>query len=184
MKIVSSEVKRLTRLVQGMLSLSKLEAGETRIQPTDFDFRKLVLDIVISQEQRIESKKLEIIGLDTLESYTLYADRDLIYQAVYNLCDNALKFTNEGGTIAFSVIREGNMLTFRIKNTGLGIPEKDLALVFDRFYKGDKARSQVKDSTGLGLYLVKTIVKIHSGNVFVSSKENEYTEFGISLPIG
>ncbi len=183
LKIVSSEVKRLTRLVQGMLSLSKLEAGETRIQPTDFDFRKLVLDIVISKEQQIESRSLNIVGLDTLESYTLYADRDLIYQVIYNLCDNALKFTNEGGTITFSAVRKGNLLDFRIRNTGKGIPEKDLAFVFDRFYKGDKARSQVKDSTGLGLYLVKTIVKIHSGNVFVSSKENEYTEFGISLPM-
>lgn len=183
LKIVSSEVKRLSRLVQGMLSLSKLEAGETKIKPTDFDFSKLVLDVVISQEQRIESRKLNIVGLDTLESYHIYADRDLLHQVVYNLCDNAVKFTDEGGTITFSVVRTGNMLDFRIRNTGAGIPEKDLALVFDRFYKGDKARSQVKDSTGLGLYLVKTIVKIHSGKVFVSSKENVYTEFGISLPI-
>ena len=182
LKIVSNEVKRLTRLVQTMLSLSKLEAGEIKIQPTDFDFRKLVLEIVISQEQRIESRKLNIVGLDTLESYNLYADRDLIYQAVYNLCDNAIKFTNEGGTISFSAIREGNMLNFKIRNTGIGIPEKDLSFVFDRFYKGDKSRSQVKDSTGLGLYIVKTIVKIHHGAVFVSSKENEYTEFGVSLP--
>ncbi len=183
LKIVSSEIKRLSRLVQGMLSLSKLEARETKIKPTDFDFSKLLLDIVISQEQRIENKNLNIIGLDEIDSYNLYADRDLIYQAVFNLCDNAIKFTNDGGDITFKLTRTGNMLEFTIKNSGVGIKEKDLPFVFERFYKGDKARSEVKDSTGLGLYLVKTIIKIHGGNVFVGSVEDEYTLFGFSLPL-
>ncbi len=183
LQLVSQEVKRLSRLVQSMLSLSKLEAGETKPNPTDFDFSNMVLDVVISQEQRIEARKLNITGLDTMEGYRLYADRDLLHQVVYNLCDNAVKFTDEGGTVHFSLERVGNMLDFRIRNTGKGISEQDLPFVFDRFYKGDRARSQVKDSTGLGLYLVKTIVKIHGGRVFVSSKENEFTEFGILLPI-
>ncbi len=183
LKIVSAEIKRLSRLVQGMLSLSKLEARETKINPASFDFSKLLLDIVISQEKRIESKNLNIIGLDEIESYTLYADRDLIYQAVFNLCDNAIKFTNENGNITFKLKRMGNMLQFSITNSGEGINEKDLPFIFERFYKGDKARSQVKDSTGLGLYLVKTIIKIHGGKVFVQSEEGKYTQFGFSLPL-
>ena len=183
LKIVSDEVKRLSRLVQGMLSLSKLEAGEIKLKLSDFNFRDLILDVVLNQEQRIESKSLSVIGLDKIGSVMIYADRDLLHQVVYNLCDNAVKFTNEGGTLEFSLIADDSTLEFRLKNTGNGIPEKDLPLIFERFYKGDRSRSANKDSTGLGLYLVKTIIKIHGGKVFVRSTENVFTEFGIILPL-
>ncbi len=182
LKIVSAEIKRLSRLVQSMLCLSKLEAKETKIEPTDFDFSKLLFDILISQEQRIEEKNLNITGLEDIDGLMVKADRDLIYQAVFNLCDNAIKFTNNDGTIDFKVIKTEKALEFTVKNSGIGIDKKDLPFVFDRFYKGDKARSQVKDSTGLGLYLVKTIIKIHGGNVFVQSVKEDYTLFGFTLP--
>ena len=183
LKIVSDEVKRLSRLVQGMLSLSKLEAGEIKLKLSDFNFRDLILDVVLNQEQRIESKSLSVIGLDKIGSVMIHADRDLLHQVVYNLCDNAVKFTNEGGTLEFSLNADDSTLEFRLKNTGNGIPEKDLPLIFERFYKGDRSRSANKDSTGLGLYLVKTIIKIHGGKVFVRSTENVFTEFGIILPL-
>ncbi len=183
LKIVSDEVKRLSRLVQGMLSLSKLEAGEIKLRLSDFNFRDLILDVVLNQEQRIENKNLYVIGLDKISSIMIHADRDLLHQVVYNLCDNAVKFTNEGGTLEFSLSADDSTLEFRLKNTGSGIPEKDLPLIFERFYKGDRSRSANKDSTGLGLYLVKTIIKIHGGKVFVRSTENEFTEFGIILPL-
>lgn len=183
LELVSKEVKRLSRLVQGMLSLSKLEAGEVTLKPSSFDFRELLLDVVFSQEQRIESRKLEVTGLDALPSCTITADRDLIHQVVYNLCDNAVKFTNEGGEIRFAAKPASDSLAFSIRNTGSGIPEKDLPFIFDRFYKGDKSRSAVKDSTGLGLYLVKEIVKLHGGEIVVSSKENEFCEFCVTLPL-
>ena len=183
LKIVSNEIKRLSRLVQGMLSLSKLEAKETEVKLTDFDFSKLLFDILISQEQRIEEKQLNIMGLNEIGECTVKADRDLIYQAVFNLCDNAIKFTNDGGTIDFKVSKTEKALEFFVKNTGEGISEKDMPMVFERFYKGDKARSHVKDSTGLGLYLVKTIIKIHGGNVFAKSVKDDYTLFGFALPL-
>ncbi len=183
LQIVSNEVKRMTRLVEGMLNLSKLEAGKIKIHPTDFDFKELVIDVVLSQEQRIESKNLKIIGLDTLQKCVIRADKDLLHQVIYNLCDNAVKFTNDEGVIEFTLSADRTHFEFIIKNTGIGIPKDDLPLIFDRFYKGDKARSANKDSTGLGLYLVKTIVKIHGGTAFVKSSENEFTEFGIRLPI-
>ena len=183
LKIVSDEVKRLSRLVEGMLSLSKLEAGETKLKLSRFDFRDLLFNVVISQEQRIESKSLTINGLDGIESTTVYADKDLLHQVVYNLCDNAIKFTNESGEITFSVKKENNFVVFIVRNTGVGIPQSDLPRIFDRFYKGDKARSANKDSTGLGLYLVKTIIELHGGTTFVKSHENVFTEFGIRLPL-
>lgn len=181
--IVSEEVKRLSRLVQSMLSMSKLEAGEFVLKPEIFDFRELLCNIVISQEQRIESKKIEITGLDEIQSISVNADKDLIHQVVYNLVDNSIKFANEGGNIDFKTVTDGKKIVFTIRNTGKGIPENELPYVFDRFYKVDKSRSANKNSTGLGLYIVKTIIKAHGGTVTVSSCENDFTEFSVTLPL-
>ncbi len=180
--IVSEEVKRLSRLVESMLSMSKLESGEFALKPELFDFSELLRTIVINQEQRIEQKGLEISGLDSIDSISVNADRDLIHQVIYNLVDNAVKFTNEQGTVKFSLVKEGKSLVFTLTNTGEGIPQKDLPFIFERFYKVDKSRSSVKNSTGIGLYIVKTIITAHSGTITVSSKENEYTAFKIILP--
>ena len=180
--IVSDEVKRLSRLVESMLGMAKLESGEFTLRPELFDFRELLCTIVLGQEQRIESKHIEIAGLDKIESISLYADRDFIHQVIYNLVDNAVKFTDENGIIAFHAQSDTKKLTFSIRNSGKGIPEKELPFVFERFYKVDKSRSSNKNSTGLGLYIVKTIVKAHGGNILVKSKENADTEFIVTLP--
>ena len=182
--IVSDEVKRLSRLVQSMLNMAKLESGEFVLRPEWFDFRELLCTIVISQEQRIEEKKLNITGLDEIESISLRADRDLIHQVIYNLVDNAIKFTDPSGNIDFKAVIDGKKLVFTIRNTGRGIPEKELPYVFERFYKVDKSRSANKNSTGLGLYLVKTIVKAHGGTVAVTSKVDSFAAFTVTLPLG
>ena len=148
-----------------------------------FDFRELLISVVISQEQRIEQKSLNISGLDGIQSVTIDADRDLIYRVVYNLVDNAVKFTDESGTIDFSIDMDSKFMEFAIRNTGVGIPQSDLPMIFDRFYKADKSRSAMKNSTGLGLFIVKTIVKKHGGNITVASKENEFTRFTVKLPL-
>ena len=181
--IVSDEVKRLSRLVQSMLSMAKLESGEFILKPELFDFRELLCTIVISQEQRIEAQGLNITGLDEIPSVSVSADRDLIHQVIYNLVDNAIKFTNESGTINFSLKTDSKKLVFTITNTGKGIPEKELPYVFERFYKVDKSRSANKNSTGLGLYIVKTILKAHGGGITVISQENSFTSFSITLPV-
>lgn len=180
--IVSGEIKRLSRLVQSMLSLSKLESGELHINPSDFDLLDMVFKIIVSQEQRIEQRGLNISGLEELSPVTLNADYDLIYQVVYNLIDNAIKFTDENGTISFEINSFNNLIQFKIRNTGEGIKEKDLPFVFERFYKTDKARSAVKDSTGLGLHLANAIISIHGGKISVKSQLNDFTEFTFVLP--
>lgn len=181
--IVSDEVKRLSRLVQSMLSLSRLESGEFKLNPSSFDFCELLLNVVLSQEQRIEKQRININGLDSIGSVTVNADRDLIYQVIYNLVDNAVKFTPEGGNIGFAIKVDSKKMYFRIENTGKGIPLSELKYVFERFYKVDKSRSANKTGTGLGLYIVKTILKTHGGNITVSSKENEFTAFDVTLPL-
>lgn len=182
LNIVSQEIKRLSRLVNGMLSMTRLESGEVSLKPEKFDFYELLCTIMISQEQRIEKSNLEISGLENMQSVQITADKDMIYQTVYNLVDNAVKFTNQGGKISLSLVEDNENIIFNITNTGMGIPEKELPYVFERFYKGDKSRSVVKNSTGLGLYIVKTIVSAHKGNISVASKENEFASFKVTLP--
>lgn len=184
LNIVSDEVKRLSRLVQSMLSMSRLESGDFVLKPELFDLRELLFTIAVGQEQRIEEKKLQIIGLDELQSVSVKADKDLIYQAVYNLVDNAIKFSEDNGNITFALKNENKMTTLSVTNTGKGIPEKDLPFVFERFYKVDKSRSASKNSTGLGLYIVKTIITAHGGKVVVTSKEDQFTSFKVILPTG
>ena len=181
--IVYDEIKRLSRMVESMLNISRLESEEFSMKTENFDFKELLFSVVISQEQRIEQKNLNINGLDTIDSVTIRADRDLIYRVVYNLVDNAIKFVDENGDINFNVNVDSKYMFFNIKNTGQGIPQSELSMIFERFYKSDKSRSAIKNSTGLGLYMVKTIVKKHGGNISVSSKENEYTQFSVRLPL-
>ena len=183
LKIVSSEVKRLSRIVESMLNISKIESKEFNLRAELFDFRELLCKIVISQEHNIEGKNLDIIGLDSLPDISVKADRDLIHQVLYNLVDNAVKFNRENGEISFNLSKENKDLVFIIKNSGDGIPEKDLPFVFERFYKVDKSRSALKNSTGLGLYIAKAIITAHGGTISVASRQGEYTAFKITLPI-
>lgn len=183
LNIVSTEIRRLSRLVQSMLSLARLESGEQRVVPTEFGLTELACEVLLSQEQRIESKNINIEGLSEGNDITVTADRDLIYQAVFNLADNAIKFTPDNGTIKLSVSKDevGNV-RFAIRNNGKGIMPDEMPYIFDRFYKSDKSRSKNKEGTGLGLYLVKTIVDIHNGNITVSSQPDKFTEFVITFP--
>ncbi len=182
--IVHDEIKRLSRMVETMLNVSRLESNESELKRESFDFKEQVLSVVISQEQRIDKKGIDIIGLDTLPDITINADKDLLYRVVYNLVDNAVKFTNVGGKIEFKINYDSKNLIFRISNTGKGIPQSELPYVFERFYKVDKSRSANKESTGLGLYIVKTIIKNHGGVISVSSVENKFTAFEFDLPVG
>lgn len=181
--LVSNEVKRLSRLVQSMLSLARLESGEQKVNYAEFNLKDLVFDVLLSQEQRIEEKSLDIKGLENGKDIKLRADRDLVYQAVFNLVDNAIKFSPNGEAIIFGLGRKGDgTVSFKIRNAGAGINPKELPFVFDRFYKTDRSRSVNKEGTGLGLYIVKTIVEIHKAHISVSSVPDQYTEFEIIFP--
>ncbi len=183
MRIVSDEVKRLTRLVQSMLSISRLESDERSFNPTDFDFAELLLSVIVSMEQKVTEKELSVEGLEELSHTIIDADKDMIYQVVYNLVDNAIKYSNEGGTISFASHRIENRFEFRVRNSGKGISDEDKAHIFERFFKGDKSRSSNKSSLGLGLYITKTIIDIHDGEISVISERDNFTEFRVSLPI-
>lgn len=182
MSIVSTEVKRLSRLVTSMLSLSRIDNGELKLSRQDFEIFSMIITILTGFEQKISDKKIEILGLEDFESCTVNADPDLMYQVIYNLIENAVKFTNEGGYIEFKLVETKYDLSLSITNSGPGIPPEDIRFIFDRFYKTDKSRSMDKKGMGLGLFITKSIMRLHSGDVFVESEVNEYCRFTLRLP--
>ncbi len=181
LQIVSDEVKRLSRLVVSMLNMSKMQAGELKINPSEFDLARQIVGIFIAFEQKINVKKINVEGLDLLSKVYIEADPDMTNQVFYNLIDNAVKFTQPGGKIILSMYIQENNVIVNIRNTGNVIKDEDLDHVFERFYKADKSRGLDAKSAGLGLFIVKNIVELHGGEISVSNVENKYTQFTVSL---
>lgn len=179
--IIADEVKRLSRLILRMLDAAKIEAGELVLNPAPFDLSEMSSRIILSFEKPINDKHLEM-DIAFEDRLIVNGDRDHVFQVVYNLVDNAVKFIDEGGKLSMSAVKEGNNSRFSIRNTGIGIPEEDLPHVFDRFYKVDRSRSRDKTGAGLGLYIVKTIINLHGGDISVRSGGGE-TEFSFTLPL-
>lgn len=180
--IVSDEIKRLSRLVVSMLNLSRIEAGELEINAKEFDITQTVLQTLFTFERNIEDKHLEIRGLSD-DKQIVVADEDMIHQVVYNLVDNAVKFANEGGYLEFSFTQKDGHIFVGVRNSGAGISKEEIKQVFDRFYKTDKSRSLDKNGVGLGLYIVKSIMNMHGGDIIATGVEGEYCEFMFTLPI-
>ena len=181
--IVSQETGRLARLVQNMLDITKLEAGEVPIHAQTYDLWKTVTDVVLSDEQRIEDGKIDIQGLGG-DPLPIYADPDFVHQVVYNIVDNAIKFTPAGGTISFAAERHGNMVEVRIENTGAGIAPEALPFVFERFYKEDRSRGMNTRGSGLGLHICKILINLSGGQIHAESEEGKWCRFVFTLPAG
>lgn len=182
LRIISDEIKRLTRLANSMLSVSRLESGQA-LNLSLFDVSEMVRRIVIGFEQQLNDKRIEV-KLDIPEQETIRADHDGLFQAVYNLVDNAVKFTpNEGEITIYMAENNNNRLQFNIRNSGSEIPADKLKFVFDRFYKGDTSRNRNSDGAGLGLYITKTVIRRHGGDIFVRSGDDR-TEFCFTVPLG
>ncbi len=179
--IIAEETRRLSRMVGRMLDAAKIQSGELLINPAPMDFSAMTTQILLSFEQKIEKKQLDVCcELD--DRLIVMGDRDHLYRAVYNLVDNAVKFINEGGRLYLRAHPEGEFCAFSISNTGTGISSDDLPHIFDRFYKADRSRSMDKTGAGLGLYIVKNIINLHGGEISVRSDGGE-TEFEFTLPL-
>ena len=184
MQIVSDETKRLSRLVRSMLDISRLQdqAGIPEEKKTRFDMEECVGEVLITFEQKIVAKDLNVdVSLPEHPVYTR-ADKDAVTQVVYNLLDNAVKFCTEGGTLGLKLTEGGGKIYITISNQGNTIPPEELPLVFDRFHKIDKARNRSQEGWGLGLYIVKTLVCSHGENISVASRDGK-TEFTFTMPL-
>lgn len=182
LRIVSSETKRLSRLVRTMLDLSRIDNGELHLRMRRFDLTNTMLNALLSFEQRIEEKNLQILGLENAESLYVDGDPDMIHQVLYNLIENAVKFTPDDGYIALKMEKQPGKTYMAIRNSGPGIAPDEVEMVFDRFYKTDRSRNKDKTGMGLGLYIVRTIIRQHGGEITASSIPGDYTEFSFFLP--
>lgn len=182
LNIVSGEIRRLSRLVVAMLNMSKIESGSFEMKPVKYDISDQIIHILLTFEQKIDEKNIEIQGLEDLRPTYIVADTDMIYQVIYNIFDNAVKFANEGGYIRVKMNDLGNMIEVRIKNSGIGIKADELSRVFERFYKVDKSRSLDAKGAGLGLYIVKMMVEMHGGSIRAMSEDETSAEFVFTLP--
>ncbi len=182
LNIVSDEVRRLSRLVVAMLNMSKIESGDFKMNILSYDISDQIISILLNFEQKIDNKNIEIIGLDKLIPTVIKADPDMIYQAVYNIVDNAVKFTNENGFIEVQMEDLDNAIKITIRNSGEGIKSDEISRIFERFYKVDKSRSLDAKGAGLGLYIVKMIIEMHGGRIKAQSDNSTVAEFIITLP--
>ena len=184
LQVVSDETKRLSRLVRSMLDISRLQdqGGIPEDKKMHFDLEECAGQMLITFEQKIMSKKLNVdVDMPPHPVYTI-ANQDYVSQVIYNLLDNAVKFCPDGGTLGLKIREGGNKAYISVSNDGETIPPEELPLVFDRFHKLDKSRTQNRDGWGLGLYIVKTIVCSHGENISVNSRDGK-TEFTFTMPL-
>ena len=181
LEMISSESKRLSRLVRGMLDASMVqEADRESILSKTFDIVETVSLALLSLEKKITDRGLDVNVLMPEDALLVRGDSDTITQVVYNLLDNAAKFASPGSALELEVWKERNKVYVSVENEGDTIPESEITEIFDRFHKTDKSRSKDKDGVGLGLYIVKTILDRHGEDIFVKSADGK-TTFTFSL---
>ena len=183
--VISSETKRLSRLVSTLLDISRLQAGERKFEKTSFDICEMARQILISFESQIEKKELDVVFVCDKDNMLVSADKDAIYQILYNICENGIKFAYDRGKYVITIKQiSGRKISVSVFNEGMGIPSEDLPFVFDRFYKSDKSRGLDKTGVGLGLFIAKTIIDAHEEQIFVRSEYEKNCEFVFTLAQG
>ena len=181
--VILSETRRLSRLVGSMLDMSKLQSSNiSATLKNSFDISEVVRLALLSLEGKIETRHLDVDAELPEEPVMTRGDSDSITQVVYNLIDNAIKFSTPGGVIRLELWKQGDRAFVSVENTGETIPVGDLSHIFDRFHKADKSRSADREGVGLGLYIVKTILDNHNEDIFVTSSDG-VTKFVFTLTI-
>lgn len=181
--VISDEIKRLSRLVTSLLDISRMQAGEKKFNMQHFDVCETARQVLISFEQRIDEKKLDVFLDCDDENMQVFADPDSVHQVIYNLCENGIKFANEGGRYGISLkYTDDKKVEISVFDEGMGIKEDELKYVFDRFYKTDKSRGLDKTGVGLGLYIVRTIIEAHGETIRAESEYGKWCKFVFTLP--
>ena len=187
LQVVDAEGKRMTRLVNDLMTLARMDSGQAILQFDDLDLSDVALEAVermsaLAEQQRIKLETGEFPEL------LIRGDRQYLIQMISNLIENAVKYSGTGQTVRIETDTQNGKASLRISDTGPGIPPEHLPKLFDRFYRADAARSHNNDSnsptgSGLGLSIVSWIVQAHSGTIQVQSKVNEGTTFEVTLPL-
>ena len=190
LNIVSSETRRLSRLVTSMFDITKIQSGERKFNKKNFDICEIARLVAIIFEQKIEAKNIDIDFLFDDEKMNVFADADAVHQVLQNLCENAIKFTPENGLIRIKIqdkydkqdkYDNDKKIYVSVYNTGVGISAEDIPVVFNRFYKTDRSRGLDKTGVGLGLFIVKTIIDAHEEKIWITSEYEKDCEFTFTL---
>ena len=178
---IDSEVDRLTQLVEELTELSRIETGKAELKKEPIDLNKLVEEVIAQLSPQAERQQLSISREFATNLPSVLADKGRVRQVITNLVHNAIKFTPAGGRITITSRALEGSVVVHIADTGIGIPEEDLPRVFERFYKGDKARAG--GGTGMGLAIAKHVIQAHGGTIWVRSEEGKGSTFAFSLPL-
>ena len=181
LEVVLKETDRLTKLTNGLLTLNNLNTGGMLLQRTDFDINAVIRSVAASFEQTCRAKRISIRLVLTGKILYVNADLEKIQQVLYNLVDNALKFSREDSEITIESTEKGDTIFISVRDNGIGIPKEDQKLIWDRFYKTDLSRGRDKKGTGLGLSIVREIIRAHEENINLVSTEGVGSTFTFTL---
>ncbi|MBO8163706.1 MAG: PAS domain S-box protein [Brevibacillus sp.] len=182
LQIISDESDRLYRLITDILDLSKIEQKKISLKVTDVHVREIIEEIASLLQEQLQRKQLVLTLPEETEDVVIQSDKDAIRQIILNLVANAIAYTPEGGRIELTLDNRGSSIDLKVSDTGIGIPEKEISRIFERFYRVDKARSRDSGGTGLGLAIVKHLVENLRGRISVESKEGVGSVFTVTLP--
>ncbi len=183
LEIVSDEVHRMSRMVTAFLDIAKIQSGQLTYIKKPFDIVQTTAKVLFAFEDKISQGGINLSFNYESDSVIAVGDEDAIFRVIYNLIDNAIKFTPEGMDIKISISTVKDKVQISVYNSGCGISKQDAANIFERFYKADKSRGINKQGTGIGLFLVKNILKAHGEDIVLTSKEGEYAKFTFTLPL-
>lgn len=181
-KTLKQNCFRMLRLVNNLIDITKIDSGFIKMDFVNYDIIKLTEDITMSVIPYVESKNIDIVFDTDCEELEIKCDPDKIERIILNLLSNAIKFTDSGGKIEVNIITDENWVDIRIKDTGIGIPSHMKEFIFERFIQNDKSLNRNKEGSGIGLSLVKSLVELHEGKVFLRESSKNGSEFSILLP--
>ena len=182
--IINKEGLRLLDLIEDIINLSKLESigsQEMKNLSSSIDIYEIADDIISNQMTRAKERNIELELIGT--NLNITANKRMIVDLIYNLVDNAIKYNQDNGRVSVEIYKESKYCVLKVKDSGIGISQKDMNRIFERFYRADKSRSKKIGGTGIGLSIVKHIVEKHNGEISLTSKLNIGTEIEIILPL-
>ena len=182
LNIILFETERLTDLTRDLLTLNEFDTKDLLLNKESFDLHEMMKQVAASFEGTCTSRKISIELLFASRVLYVHADRSKIQQVLYNLLDNAIKFSNPQSTVTIETTERGEKIFTSVRDYGIGIPKEDLSKIWERFYKSDLSRGKDKKGTGLGLAIVREIIQAHNETINVISTEGVGTEFIFSLP--
>ncbi|MBI2238188.1 MAG: HAMP domain-containing protein [Actinobacteria bacterium] len=183
LQVMLGQSERLTRLVDQLLDLSRLESGDVPLEREEVALAPLVSEVLSEIEVSRSGKGVAVEGRVPADLPPVYADRERVHQVLFNLLDNAVRFTPPGGEVVVSASRHNGSCEIRVEDTGPGIAPEHLPRLFERFYRVDPARSREDGGTGIGLAIARSVVEAHGGRIWAESEPGKGSVFTFELPV-